>query len=279
MRRSPGSVSVKSDAAKNFSSGSFQTPPLETGASEPQNLKDNSTGNWCFLRSANKLRGKVSFMRQRGSPDLSMEVSATHLAALLHTNAQAIIRLTEAGIIRRGTDLQGRPVIGSYRLDQALGDWADYMKKEALGRGRHAFEEARAHNLQLKNAAAELRLKQTDGSLIPMATLLEIVGSMCLRFRTKLQSVLPRIIRTAYHAPSSEEALRRGEEMLGEILAELGSLKKSDLERRQKEKETQPQPAPLRLGAQPPASDEFAPQYGSLNVGFGRRPPPSDPLI
>jgi len=54
---------------------------------------------------------------------------------------------------------------------------------------------------------------------------------------------------------------------------------KAELERRQKEKETQPQPAPLRLGAQPPASDEFAPQYGSLNVGFGRRPPPSDPLI
>jgi len=170
-------------------------------------------------------------MRQRGSPNLSMEVSATHLAAPLHTNAQAVIRLTEAGIIRRGTDLQGRPVVGSYRLDQALGDWADYMKKEALGRGRHAFEEARAQNLQLKNAAAELKLKQTEGGLVPIDHLLEIVGAMCMRFRAKLVSVFPRVVRTTFHAPSLEEASHRSEVLLDEILAELRSLKKSDLTR------------------------------------------------
>jgi hypothetical protein len=60
---------------------------------------------------------------------------------------------------------------------------------------------------------------------------LEIVGSMCLRFRAKLTAVLPRIVRAAFHAPSLEEASRRSEVLLDEILAELRSLKKSDLAR------------------------------------------------
>ncbi len=163
------------------------------------------------------------------APNLAISISGTHLAALLHTNPQSLIRLAQAGVIRRGEDEEGRPLVGMYRLDQVLGDYCDYLRKEALGRGRHAFEEARAHNLQLKNTAAELKLKQTDGSLVSIATLLEIVGSMCLRFRTKLTAVLPRIVRAAFHAPSLEEASRRSEALLDEILAELRTLKKSDL--------------------------------------------------
>jgi hypothetical protein len=165
----------------------------------------------------------------QSAPNLAIPISGTHLAALLHTHPQALIRLAQMGVIRRGEDEEGRPLVGMYRLDQVLGDYCDYLRKEALGKGRHAFEQARARNLELKNAAAELRLKQTDGALIPLPTLLELVGSMCLRFRAKLQSVLPRIIRAAYHAPSSEEALIRGEAILGEILSELRTLKKGDL--------------------------------------------------
>src|SRR5258708_10518757 len=131
------------------------------------------------------------------APNLAISISGTHLAALLHTNPQSLIRLAQAGVIRRGEDEEGRPLVGMYRLDQVLGDYCDYLRKEALGRGRHAFEEARAHNLQLKNTAAELKLKQTDGSLVSTAKLLQIVGSMCLLFPTKLTPARPRVVHTA----------------------------------------------------------------------------------
>jgi hypothetical protein len=97
-------------------------------------------------------------MKREPPPNLAFQISATHLCHVLRINTPRLSELTERGIIRRGIDEKGGPITSGYRFDTALNDYNDYLLAEARGKGRNAFEAARARVAAVKAEIASMKL-------------------------------------------------------------------------------------------------------------------------
>jgi phage terminase Nu1 subunit (DNA packaging protein) len=168
-------------------------------------------------------------MKREPPPNLAFQISATHLCHVLRINTPRLSELTERGIIRRGTDEQGRSITGGYRFDTALNDYHDYLLAEARGQGRNAFEAARARMAAVKAEIASMKLAAMQGEFVDANEAAEIFRSVAMRIRSKLTSVLPRLTRAIYNAGSLEEAHVQAQKYFEEVLAELGRLRGNDL--------------------------------------------------
>lgn len=163
-------------------------------------------------------------------PDLSFEITHTHLSHFLRISGQRLNELTDKGIVRRGTDQNGQTVVGRYRFDVAVSDYMEHQRRQARGLS-DSLEAAKARMAAVKGAIAEMRLGSLQGAFVDAEDAGEVFRAVVMRMKSKLLSVLPRLIRAAYHSSSIEEAQTKGQSYFGEVMDELSRLGTKDLTR------------------------------------------------
>jgi hypothetical protein len=146
----------------------------------------------------------------------------------LRISGQRLNELTDKGIIRRGTDQNGQAIAGRYRFDVAVGDYLEYQARQARGSGQ-AVEIEKAKMLAVKRQVTEMKLAAMNGAFVEVEDAIEVFAAVSMRIRSKLASVLSRLVRSVYHAPSIEEGQARAEGYFDEVLSELSRLRAKDL--------------------------------------------------
>ena len=68
-----------------------------------------------------------------------------------------------------------------------------------------------------------MRLAALQRRFVEVEEAAEIFAAVAMRIRCKLASVLSRLVRAVYHAPSPEEGLKRAEGFFDEVLGELST--------------------------------------------------------
>jgi hypothetical protein len=117
---------------------------------------------------------------------------------------------------------------GWYHPEIVTAQWLNYERARATKKaGRGEFERQRVRLTKAKAEAAERRLAMLDGTLLGTEAIVESVKTVCLRIKSKLQSALPGLTRSVFHAPNLNEALRRSRAEFDVVIAELSALDNS----------------------------------------------------
>lgn len=83
--------------------------------------------------------------------------------------------------------------------------------------------------LAVKRQVAEMKLAAIHGAFVEVEDAVEVFAAVAMRIKSKLASVLSRLVRSVYHAPSIEEGQARAEGYFDEVLSELSRLPAKDL--------------------------------------------------
>jgi hypothetical protein len=146
-------------------------------------------------------------------------LSRLEMAEFLAIKAIRLSWATREKIVERDSD-------GLYRPEVVTAQWLAYERSpRARVRKRGSeFERARARLTLVKAQSAERRLAVLDHRLLATDDIVESVKMVCLRIKSKLQSAIPRLARSCYHAPSVTEAMFAARREFDAVIAELSAL-------------------------------------------------------
>jgi hypothetical protein len=140
------------------------------------------------------------------------------MADFLAIKRERLSWATREGIVERDKD-------DFYHPEVVTGQWLKFERSRAQKKaGRSEFERQRVRLTKMKADVVERRLCQLDGTLIGTDDIVQTVRTVCLRIKSKLQSAIPRLAKSCYHAPNVTEALKSARAEFDVLIAELSAL-------------------------------------------------------
>jgi phage terminase Nu1 subunit (DNA packaging protein) len=155
---------------------------------------------------------------------LEIRVNQRQLADLLRVAPERISQATNRGILHRPEGSS------DYDLDEAVGEWLTYERKQhTKGERKSTLERERTRLTRAKAEISELRLALQRKELMEVGASTGILRAACVRLRSKFSASLQRIARGAYHANSLNDALSNVRGEYDVLLSELSNLETGEV--------------------------------------------------
>jgi hypothetical protein len=145
------------------------------------------------------------------------------MAAFLGIEVSRLERATHTGTVERRADKLYDPV-------PVTAQWLAFERaRGSSGKRRSTLEREKAALTKARRELAELRLSTLRGVMVNVNDMAGALKAVCLRIRSRLQAVLPRIARGCYYAPSMDEAARKVRSEFDVLMSELSAIDKDGL--------------------------------------------------